>query len=382
MDSNSRLKSAFPFFSNESIRKVLEDIDSILRSGVLTDGPHVRDFEQRFAEYVDVKHAVAVNSGTAALESALIHWKLKGKEVIVPTNTFVATPYSVLFSGGKPVFADIREDTLCIDPNDVSCRISPRTAGVIVVHIAGLICPQMNELAELCEERDLFLLEDAAHATGAMIDGRKAGALGDAGCFSFYPTKVITTGEGGMMTTDCDELAEKAKCMRNHGLDSRNLMVMMGQNWRLSEIAAVIGKSQLADIDSFLLKRNEIAKEYEKQLRRTRGISLFKIPENIRHSHYKYPVKVDDNLSASRLSHILRTKYHIETGNVYYPPCHLHPFFRRHLRNRNGFLPVAERVLRNILCLPIHVKMNREDVEQVSNALGLGIDILQRSGSK
>jgi dTDP-4-amino-4,6-dideoxygalactose transaminase len=162
--TKTKICSASPFFSKESIHKILKDVELTLRNGVLTSGPFVDDFERRFAEYVGAKYAIAVNSGTSALEIALRHFNLKGKEVIVPTNTFVATPNSVLFAGGKPVFADMREDTLCIDPEDIKEKISQRTMGIIIVHIAGLICPQIDEIAKLCKDHGLFLLEDAAHA--------------------------------------------------------------------------------------------------------------------------------------------------------------------------------------------------------------------------
>ena len=376
MNSVKKVSSASPFFDEESVQSILKDIELMLKSGVLTDGPHVKDFERRFADYVNVKHAVAVNSGTSALEVALRHFELKGREVIVPTNTFVATPNSVLFAGGKPVFADMREDTLCIDPDDVERKISSRTAGVIVVHIAGLICPQINELAEFCEDRELFLLEDAAHAHGASVDGRKAGALVDAGCFSFYPTKVMTTGEGGMITTDDSSLAEDARCMRTHGQDSQRLMVRLGHNWRMSEVAAIIGKHQLETLEKFVLKRNEIAECYETALAKLDGVSLFKTPVNMRHSYYKYPVRLSDDLDREKLAFILGNEFNIETGNIYYPPCHLHPFYKENFGTKEGDLPVSENVLKKVLCLPMHVNMTKEDAKFVSEAFSQAISKL------
>ena len=222
--------SSFPYFPESSLQTILHDIEASLRSGRLTDGPHAQDFEKKFAEYNNVKYAVAVNSGTAALEVALRYFNVKDKEVIVPTNTFVSTPNSVIFAGGTPVFADMRADTLCIDPEDVKRKLTVKTAGVIVVHIAGLVCPQIGELKQLCEDRGLFLIEDAAHAHGATINSQKAGTLGDAGCFSFYPTKVMTSCEGGMITTNNFALAEKARCMRTCGQTKDKQVAMMGHN--------------------------------------------------------------------------------------------------------------------------------------------------------
>ena len=306
-----------------------------------------------------------MNSGTSALEIPLRYFGLKGREVIVPTNTFVATPNTVLFAGGKPVFADIRKDSLCIDPEDVKRKVSKKTAGIIVVHVAGLVCPQMEELVEMCKEKGLFLLEDAAHAHGALFDGKKAGALADAGAFSFYPTKVMTSGEGGMITTDDSKLAETALMMRTHGQNARREMVMLGHNWRMSEMAAVVGKHQLESLEKFVVKRNEIARLYEKCLRDVDGVELFRVPANIRHSYYKYPIKLNDEVDRDKLAAVLKDKYGIETGNVYDPPCHLHPFYRENFGTGEGDLPVSERVLRKVLCLPMHAGMTEEETCRV-----------------
>jgi perosamine synthetase len=199
MQRPKRIFSASPFFDEQSIKGILRDIKGTLEKGLLIDGPHIDDLEIQFAQYTHVKNAIAVSSGTAALEILLRLYNIVGKEVIVPTNTFVATPTAVLLTGGKIVFADIRDDTLCIDLEEVKKKVTSKTAGVIVVHIAGLICPQINELRRFCHDNSLFLIEDAAHAHGAMIDGQMAGNLCDGGAFSFYPTKLMTTGQGGII---------------------------------------------------------------------------------------------------------------------------------------------------------------------------------------
>jgi len=377
MSGKNGIKSAFPFFDQQSIAKILDDMASTLKNGVLTDGPHVKEFESRFADYVKVKHAIAVSSATAALEIALRHFELRGREVIVPTNTFVATPNSVVFAGGKPVFADIREDTLCIDPDDVIQKLSSRTAGVIVVHLAGLICPQIDELVQLCKEHGLFLLEDAAHAHGAMVNGKMAGALGDAGCFSFYPTKVMTSGLGGMITTDDSNLAEAARLMRTHGQNSQGQMIMLGHEWRLSEISAIVGKHQLEHLEQFINRRNEIAKYYGTALAKVADISLFQTPPYIRHSYYKYPIKIAEDIDIEKLATVLKREYGIETGNIYYPPCHLHPFYMANFGTRKGDLPVAENTLERILCLPMHCGMTDSTAQDVISALRASIDELQ-----
>jgi perosamine synthetase len=363
------IRSASPFFDEGSIQAILKETEPVLRSGVLTDGPQAVEFEAEFAHFCGTKHAVAVNSGTAALEIVLRHFGVSGKEVIVPTNTFVATPNAVIFAGGKPVFADIHPDTLCIDHQDVEKKLTPKTAGVIVVHIAGLPCPQMPQLKRLCKDRGLFLLEDAAHAHGAMLDGKKAGALSDAGCFSFYPTKVMTSGEGGMIVTDDAELAAQARCMRSHGQNSSRQMVRLGYNWRLNEVAAVIGKHQLRQLETFVKKRNAIAQSYNRLLKDTVGVSLFPVPANIRHSYYKYPLKLDSQIDAAKIGSALKEQYGVETGNIYYPPCHLHPFYRENFGTKEGDLPVSEAVLKSVLCLPMHPAVTEENTAYVAEAL-------------
>ncbi len=360
--------SSLPHFPEDSLQATLKDIEACLRSGRLTDGPYLLDFERAFAEYNKVRFAVGVNSGTAALEVALRHFGVKDKEVIVPTNTFISTPNSVIFAGGQPVLADMHEDTLCIDPQDVKRKLSSKTAGVIVVDIAGLVCPQIGELKHLCMEEGLFLLEDASHAHGAMIDGQMAGTLGDAGCFSLYPTKVMTSCEGGMIITDNLGLAESARCMRNCGQTKQKEVVMLGHNWRLSELASIVGKHQLENLEGFIKKRNEVARYYESALRGVSGVSLFQTPKNIRHSYYKFPIKLAPEIDRDKLSLKLKEAFGIETGSVYYPPCHLQPYYLEYY-NHKGEFPVAERVLKQVLCLPMHANLTQENLKYISNAL-------------
>jgi len=360
---------AFPYFSSDVIEAILADVAQMLRSGQLTDGPFCREFECEFAAYNNARYAVAVNSGSAALDVVLRHFELQGREVIVPTNTFVSTPNSVLFAGGKPVFVDINPDTLCIDIEEVKRKTTPRTVGVIVVHIAGLICPQIEELREFCQEKDLFLLEDSAHAHGASLNGQKAGTFGDVGCFSFYPTKVMTSCEGGMILTNDSELAERARCIRSCGQDANRQMVMLGDNWRLSEPAAIVGLHQLEHLDEFLQKRNQIAKGYEKALESVEGISLFRTPPNIWHSYYKYPIRLTERVDRKKAAMMLKEKFKIETGHIYDPPCHLHPYYREAHGTRMGDMPSAERVLKQVMCLPMHYQITQQNIQYITEAL-------------
>jgi dTDP-4-amino-4,6-dideoxygalactose transaminase len=358
-----------PFFSEKNLEQITDEIKSVLRSGRLTDGPQVAAFEKEFAVYTGIKYAIATNSGSGSLDIALRHFKLNGREVIVPTNTFVSTPNAVISAGGKPVFVDMNPQTLGIDFEDVKRRVTPKTAGVIVVHIAGLVCPQIWELKAFCEERGLFLVEDCAHAHGAMLDGKKAGTFGDVGCFSFYPTKVMTSCEGGMVISDDAQLAEEARILRTCGQNTSRQMVMMGQNWRLNEVAAVIGRSQLAHLEEFLTKRSEVAEWYKEVLSGIEGLSLYKVPQNSRCSYYKYPTFLPKGLDRTEISTMMMEKFGIETGHVYFPPCHLHPYYRETYGTKLGDFPTAESVLTHVLCLPIHVEVTKEDIFYIRDSL-------------
>jgi perosamine synthetase len=348
----------------------LKEIETTLKSGILTDGPHVLEFERQFAEYTHTKYAVAVSSGTAALEIMLRFLNVEKKEVIVPTNTFVATPTSVLLSGGKPVFAETNAETLCVNVDDVMRKVTSKTAGVVVVHVAGLVCPEIVELRKFCQDNRLFLIEDAAHAHGAIINGEKAGSLCDGGAFSFFPTKIMTTCQGGIITTNNSAMATAAYSMRNHGLDSDRIMMMLGANWCMSEIAAVIGKYQLGQLEDFVLKRNVIGKYYTAQCKNVVNLSIFKTPSNIRHSYYKYPIRLGDNVDVEKVAFAMKNEFGIDTGRIYYPPCHLHPWYMENFGTREGDFPVSESVLKKILCLPMHVGINEEIAQYVIDSLG------------
>jgi perosamine synthetase len=360
--------AAKPFFPNEDIEGILMDIENALKTGILTLGSKVKKFEALFAEYTRVGHAVAVNSGTSALEIALRYFDIKDREVIVPTNSFVASANTVIFAGGKPVLADIKPDTLCIDPDDALRRITPKTKGVMVVHLAGLICPQIKELREICRGHGLFLIEDAAQAHGATIDGSKAGSLGDVGCFSFFPTKPMTAGEGGIITTNDDKLAQFAQSLRHHGREG-DLHVRLGYNWRMSEINAIVGIYQLRRLEENIDCRNEIAEKYTDGLKKISNISPISVPSNIGHSYYKYPVLLAGNHTAFELEKLLREKYNIATGTLYYPPIHLQPLYRQLFGYKEGMLPAAEQVLTRELCLPMFVEINDEAINYVIESL-------------
>ena len=362
-----KVPAARPFFSEEDIKKILSDIETSLKSGTLTLGPNVKKFEDMFAAYIGVKHAIAVNSGTSSLEIPLRYFDVKNKEVIVPTNSFVASANTVYFAGGRPVLADIREDTLCLNPDDLGKKITSKTKGVIVVHLAGLIPPQMKEIRQVCEDHNLFLIEDAAQAHGASIDGKKAGSLSDAGSFSFFPTKPMTTGEGGMITTDDYDLDKFARSLRHHGIEGRDNYPRFGYNWRMSDINAIIGIHQLARLDNFVKERNEIARKYTEKLVKLKNIKTIKATSNVVHSYYKFPVILP--FDTTELQKTLKEKYEIETSFLYYPPIHLQPVYQEHFEYKPSMLPVAEDILKRMICLPMFVGITDGQIDYVVESL-------------
>jgi dTDP-4-amino-4,6-dideoxygalactose transaminase len=366
------IQSAKPYFPSEDIEKIVYEMKSVLENGMLLgiEGKNNLRFERLFSEYTGVKYSVGTNSGTSSLEIALRCLGVKdGSEVIVPTNTFLGSPNSVIFAGGKPVFADINPKNLCIDVEDVQKKITKKTVGIMLVHIAGLISPQIEDLVELCEEKALFLLEDAAHAHGAIYKGKMAGSLGDAGCFSFFPTKIVTCGEGGIICTNNVRLTKKAKVLRYDGIGSEGLHIEIGNNWHPSEIHAILGIQQLLRLEEFVLKRNDIAKKYDRKLERLQEVSSFEVPTCTRHSYYKYPVLLDSDIDSDLLMWKMKEKFGVETGRVYYPPCHLQPVYIREFGYSKGSFPVAEEILKRVICLPMFVQMREKEIQYVVESL-------------
>src|SRR5215470_10890040 len=245
----------------EDRRQILARIDEALRTGALTLGKNAEAFETSFARIVGTRFAVAVQSGTSALEIVLRSLGVQGREVVVPTNTFFATAAAVIHAGGRPRFADVERTTLGLSVETVAAAVTSETAGVILVHIAGVVSPETPKIAAFCRDRGLVLVEDAAHAHASTLDGRMAGTFGRAAAFSFYPTKVITAGEGGIIATDDETIHQQALQYRDQGKEgfSTNFHVRMGYNWRLSELHAVVGLSQLGRLDEFVAARRRIA---------------------------------------------------------------------------------------------------------------------------
>jgi dTDP-4-amino-4,6-dideoxygalactose transaminase len=290
-----------------------------------------------------------------------------GDEVLVPTNTFTATAATVILAGGKPVFTDIDRNSLCINLKNVQRHLTSKTRGVMAVHIGGLVCPEIEAISEFCKDKNLFLIEDAAHAQGSVLDEKPAGSFGDAGCFSFYPTKVMTTGEGGMITTDREDLANKAAILRDQGKSSfsGNEIVEVGNNWRMTEISAAIGLTQLSRLREFITRRNEIADYYDRELGEVKSLEPLKIPENAISNYYKYVAFVSSKISRDDFKLRLREKGVKPSGEVYWPPLHMQPVYKRLLKVKESAFPVAEDACSRMICLPVYSQMTLDEARYV-----------------
>jgi perosamine synthetase len=366
-----RIPFSRPCFSDKDLEEITLKVCNVLRSGWLTSGPLVSKFEEQFADFVGTKYAVALNSCTAALHSILLALGItKGDEVIVPTNTFVATANAVLYTGAKPIFADSDPETFNISPEDVKDKISNKTRAIIVVHLCGNPC-EMDALCRIAEENNLILIEDCAHAHGAKYRGRNCGTFGTASAFSFYPNKVMTTGEGGMVVTNDQKLAEKIKIIRNHGRASYGPAEItdLGFNYRMPEINAILGLSQLAHISEYVANRNMLAKLYNEELSEIKWITPQKVREGNISSYYAYNVKLEDvaPLTRDELMSKLNEKG-IETS-ILYRPVHLQPFYSKLFGFTKGRLPVAELLGEKTLALPLYSCMPAEDIKYVVDML-------------
>ena len=348
---------AKPIIEDDEINAVVR----VLKSGVLAQGEEVKKFEEEFAKYIGTKYAVAVSNGTTALDIILKAIGVKERdEVIVPDFTFIASANAVLYQGAKVVFADIREDTFNIAIDDVKKKISKKTKAIMAVHLFGQPA-DMDELKEICEERDITLVEDACQAHGAEYNGKKVGSFG-VGAFSFYPTKNITTGEGGMITTDDEKIVEFARVYRDQGQKNKYEHTLLGHNMRMTDISATMGRVQLKKLDVWNEKRIKNARMLTKGLAEIEGITAPYVEKNVKHVFHQYVIKVEKDFPINRddLKEFLG-KNGVGSGIHYPKPIHLQPLYQK-LGYKHGICPKSISVANKVLSLPVHPMVSEEDI--------------------
>ena len=359
----------------------IQQVVDVLKSDWLTTGPKVGEFERAFADFVGATHAVAVSNGTAALHTAMFALGIgPGDEVIVTPMTFAASANCVVFQGGTPVFADVDPATLLLDPAKVEAKITPQTKAIVAVDYAGQPC-DYDALVRIAQKHDLALVDDACHAVGGSYKGRAVGTLADLNTFSFHPVKHLTTGEGGMITTDDDEFAARMTVFRNHGIttDHRQRaeagaffyeMVDLGYNYRITDFQCALGISQLRKLPASIEKRQELAAMYDTAFAELDYVAPLAVRDEVSHAYHLYMVQFDtDKLGMSRAD-IFRALRAENIGvNVHYIPVHLHPFYRDHYGTERGLCPTAEAAYERLVTLPLYAQMTEFDVDDVVTAI-------------
>jgi len=347
-----------------AVRKVLE-------SGNLSMGKVTQDFEEAFSHYIGPEHAVATGSGTSALQVGIEALDIsKGSEVVTTPLSFIASSNALLFNYLKPVFADIDPDSFNIDPEEMEESITRRTRAVLVVHLYGNPC-RMKEIMELCEDHNLLLIEDCAQAAGAELGGRKIGSFGDVSCFSFYATKNMTSGEGGMVLTNDEEIAERARLLRNHGQNGQYNHVMLGYNYRMNDIQAAIAMAQLRRLDRMNQKRIDNAQFLSERLSGTEGIELPNVLNDAKHVFHQYTIKVFNKKRDALLQYLNRNGI---GARVYYT----RPIYHQPLYQRIGLdsgCPVAEEAANHVLSLPVHPGLGKAELKLIAKEVENGMKL-------
>jgi len=348
--------------------KICNDVVSVLKSGMIAQGPKVRELEEKFSKKCGTKYCAAVNSGTAALHSALYAAGVgSGDEVITTPFTFVATANSILMVGAKPVFVDIDKKTFNLNPDEVEKKITDKTKAILPVHLYGLMA-DMEKINKIAKKYNLKVIEDAAQAHSAEIDKKKAGSMGDIGAFSFYATKNMMSAEGGLVTSNNQDYIEKIKSFRHHGQspNKRYNYIDFGYNFRMTDIHAVIGLNQLEKLEEFNAIRIRNAKLYDEYLNEFEGVTTPYVPQGYRHVYHQYTIKIDYKVFGySRAELINKLNSNDIYPAIFYPQSlHLIPTFKNDGYN-DGDFPIAEEISGKVMSLPVHPAINESDIEKV-----------------
>ena len=349
---------AKPIIGKEEKEAVLEVLDS----GIIAQGPRVKEFEDGFAAMCGVKHAIATTSGTTALHMALLAHDIGPEdEVITSPFTFIASANSVLFVGAKPVFVDINRKTFNIDVNQIEAAITPKTKAILPVHLYGLCC-DMGAIMSIAKKHNLIVIEDACQSHASDVNGKRAGSFGT-GTFSLYPTKNITSAEGGMITTNDDDVMEKCRVIRNHGMRRRYYHDELGYNFRMTDVHAAIGNAQLAKLDTFNTRRKENADYYNNHLK---GVSTPFVPEGYKHVYHQYTIRVPDGKRDDLRTYLKENNIGCE---IYYPvPIHKQDFYIERFGD-DKTCSEADFAATEVLSIPVHPSLSREDLEMVASSI-------------
>lgn len=365
-----------PWITNNDKKEVMKS----LNQRWLTNGPFLKKFENKTKQFIGSKHAIGVGSATHALHLSVKSLGIgPGDEVLVPTFTFAATANAVTYCGGKPILVDVTNNTFTIDPAKIRKKITKKTKGLIVVHYGGQSC-DMDEIKQIARSAGIKLIEDCAHALGSTYQRKKCGSIGDAGCFSFYPTKVITTGEGGMITTNLSNVGEKVKLLRSHGMSVQAKdreaklqwkydIVDLGYNYRMDEIRAALGISQFKRVKKINEIRIKIAKKYDTLLRKIKGITIPQRHKDRNHIYHLYTIKIEKDYQITREELFKKLSNKGIGTSVQYFPLHLMSFYKKKYNINSKKFPNANVLKDQVLCLPIFPQMTLKQIEYVTSQL-------------
>lgn len=362
-----RINIASPQIGKEEIKAVT----AVLKSGMLAQGPKVAEFEEKFAKFIGAKYAVATSSGTTALEVALrAHGIGAGDEVITTPFTFIASSNAILFCGAKPVFADIEEDTFNLDPAKIEAKITKRTKAILPVHLYGRPC-DMTKIMAIAKKHKLIVIEDACQAHGAEWRGKKVGSFAT-GAFSLYPTKNMTTGEGGMITTNSQEIYEKCNLLRAHGSKIKYYHDILGYNYRMTDIEAAIGLEQLKKLVKFNKMRIQNAEFLNKHLGKIPGIIVPEVSKEARHVYHQYTIRITKEFGVSR-EEVLKKLTEAGIGTAVFYPL---PVNEQKVYKDLGYkadTPVAAKLSKEVLSLPVHAGLKQKDLIPIVNSLRISL---------
>lgn len=354
-----------PYFSAQTRQDILMDIEDILDKGRLIHGPFEKALEQFYANMTGCSDAIAIATCSSGLQMIMEWLQIKGKEVLVPAASFITDVGMIIAAGGIPVLVDVNPKTLSFDLTDLRKKVTPNTKAVIWVHLTGFITPEWREIKNICVQHNLFLIEDAAHAHGASIDDFVAGSIGDVGLFSFYATKVVAVGTGGMATTNVPKLADYMRSIREFGKDlSSGKTKYLGSDYLLDELRCCVAFHQSKDLSRQASQRQILASLYRDKLRNAHGIRLLDVAANNVPSYYQYVVSLDNRVDVGRLLEDLKEKYKISCKKIYPPIYEEAPF-----KTLSVPLPGTEQVLHHFICLPIFPDLDIESIDRIVYAL-------------